>query len=137
MFSIAALASEVVSIYHGQERGQEEFIRQLLAVRKSSEVLTQGVVLHIGVRCKSERQLAWVRHLGTAFALIIASFDPLWSRTVIEIEPALLVYFDQATVRHQRLFPARSAPAQVRIDQVRNWQVELDPYSVVIDLFEQ
>jgi len=137
LFAVAALASDVVSIYHGQERGQEEFIRKLLSVRKSLEVLTQGLVLHRGVRCRGERHLAWLRHLGTSFALITASFDPLWSRTTIEIDPALLVYFNQATLRHRRFFPATTAPTEVGLEQLRNWRVDLEPYSVVIDVFEQ
>jgi len=137
LFAVAALAGDLVSIYHGQERGQEKFLRQLLTLRKNSQVLSQGLVLHRGLRWKGDRHLVWLRHLGGAFALITASFDSLWSRVSIEIDPDLLIFFTQESVHHRRLFPALSEPETVSLAQLRNWHVDLDPYTVVIDLFEE
>jgi starch synthase (maltosyl-transferring) len=133
LFAVAALAGDAVSLHHGQEKGQEKFFRQLLDVRRKNKVLAHGRVLHRGVKWEGERQLVWLRRLDTSVALITVNLDSLWRRVAIEIDPELREHMPS---RHRRIFPSATRPAKVMWNALQYWTVDLDAYSIQIDLFE-
>lgn len=136
LFAVAALAGDLVSICGGQERGQEGFVRELLSVRRSRDTLTTGLVLHRGIRCDGRNQMAFMRHLGPAIAIVVANFDSVWSRTTVQVEGDLLSYFERGRAGYQRLYPAESVREEIDLSRLGAWEVELPPFSVVIDHFE-